>query len=110
MTALSDFKALFTPGTEMEVTNHYIDRVDHPSFGTTQRRVVRSNGSSAYLEFVDGRTVKGRDGLQKFSFPAASQLLEEIGPDGRSWKILGGGAGQQPDELFLTVKVIRHSQ
>lgn len=109
MSALSDFKSLFAPGAEFAFTNHYITRPDHPSFGTTQRRVVRATGSSAYLEFVDGRTVRGRDGLQQFKFPRAAQLLEEIGPDGRSWKVLGGGASQQPDELFLTIRMLRGS-
>lgn len=47
MTTLQDFKSAVRPGTEWLVTNHYIQRVDHPCYGTT-RRLVMSASSGAF--------------------------------------------------------------
>ncbi len=44
--ALQEFKALMVPGVSVDVTNNYITREDHPCYGTHQRVVTWSNGSS----------------------------------------------------------------
>lgn len=47
---LQQLKALLVAGTDIEVTNHYITREDHPCFGTTARTVAKANSGSWYYE------------------------------------------------------------
>lgn len=92
MTALSSYKQAMRPGVELEITNHYITREDHSCFGTTKRRVGRVTGSSLYYE----------GGQWPTKFPKASEI-EQVDP--QTWRVYGGGAGQKPDELFLTIRL-----
>jgi hypothetical protein len=92
MSTLADFKAAMQPGTKIEVTNHYITREDHPSFGTTTRQVVKVNSASFYTDANPW----------PMSWPKASQIHHEDG----AWHLLGGGAGQAPHELYLTIREV----
>jgi hypothetical protein len=79
---------LFTPGQVVTVTNHYITHENHPCFGTKRRTIERVNGSSIYF------TETGR-----VAWPKASQVWV----DGPVVELRGGGCGQQPTDLFLTI-------
>lgn len=93
MTALSEFKAAMKPGAVIEVTNHYVTREDHPSFGTTSRTVAKVNSASMYTSASPW----------PMKWPKASQIKST---DSGAWQWFGGGAGQGPDDLFLTVRVV----
>lgn len=86
----ADIIRLFKPGQRVRVTNHYITRADHPCFGTQTRTVTRVNGSAIWFE-PSGRV----------EWPKAAQIAIE--PDGSAVKFFGGGIGQQPTDLFLTI-------
>lgn len=59
MTA-ADIKRSVHVGDVFDVTNHYIDRVDHPFFGTTRRTVVRVNPTAITFDVGDQTDVNGR--------------------------------------------------
>lgn len=103
MSNLTDFKAMFTPGAVVDVTNHYISKESHPCFGTTRRTVTRATGSRVYF---DGPGSRGGE----MDFPKAAALSVTIGPDGgrdgKSWYVYGGGAAQAAGDLFLTVRLV----
>jgi hypothetical protein len=85
---LAQVKRRFTPGQQVAVTNHYITREDHPCFGTRQRTITRV--TSSHLHFDIGGSVP---------WPPASQVkagASEV-------RLYGGGCGQKPDDLFLTI-------
>lgn len=84
-------RELFTPGQRVTVTNHYITRQDHPCFGTRLRTVVKVTGSSVWFD-TGGRVEWPR-------------RKEQIFGDNDKVTLLGGGAGQKPDELFLTINL-----
>jgi hypothetical protein len=94
MSTLADFKAAMQPGTKIAVTNHYITREDHPSFGTTIRQVVKVNSASFYTSANPW----------PMPWPKASQIVQN--PQDGSWDVLGGGAGQAPHELYLTIREV----
>lgn len=77
-----------TPGQTVTVTNHYIDRVDHPCFGTRQRTIERI--TSSHLWFTETGGVE---------WPKAAQITAE----GNLIRLYGGGCGQKPTDLFLTI-------
>lgn len=88
--SLSAAKAAAQPGTTWAVTNHYITREDHAGFGTTQRRVERVTGSRVYFEngsYLD--------------WPKAAQVERD---DDGTIRLFGGGVGQQPADLFVTLR------
>lgn len=87
MTA-AQIKKLFAPGQRVRITNHYITRPDHPCFGTTERTVARVTGS--HLHFTTSGNVP---------WPKAAQLRYTDGVV----EMFGGGAGQRPDEKFLSL-------
>lgn len=91
MSALTEFRAWIKPGMDIEITNHYISREDHPCYGTRTAHIDKVNSASYYL-----------DGSQWPSkFPKASQIKrDETG----AFLIYGGGASQKSDELFLTIQ------
>jgi hypothetical protein len=83
-------KRLFTPGLVVMVTNHYINRPNHPCFGTRLRTVAGVTGS--HLHFCETGPVP---------WPKAAQVRSADGVV----QFFGGGAGQRPEELFLTIEV-----
>lgn len=85
---------LFKPGRIVTVTNHYITREDHPCFGTHQRTVDRVSGSHLYFT----------NSPYGVPWPKASELVWE--PDG-TILFYGGGAGQTPQDRFLTISFVR---
>lgn len=89
-------RAEIAPGAVFDVTNHYITREDHPCHGTQRRTIVRTNTAAFYvsLDGVPGHTESRVD------WPRASQI--ERDQDG-TIRMYGGGAGQKPGELFLTL-------
>jgi hypothetical protein len=90
---LADIKRRVQAGQVYNVTNHYITRTDHPGYGTTRRTVTRVTTSRFYLAYATGREVP-------VDWPKAAQVSADA--DGVI-RFLGGGAGQQPGELFLTL-------
>jgi hypothetical protein len=104
-------KRRFAVGSVWDVTNHYLEaearslRADpslakyaadverHPSFGTTRRTVLASCASSVTFAPVGGH----------LPFPRAAQI--EADADG-TVRFFGGGAGQEPDELCLTLRPV----
>lgn len=88
MMTLAQIKRRFAPGQVVTVTNHYINRPDHPCFGTQQRIVAKVTGS--HLHFTRSGSVE---------WPRAAQVTME----GDTVQMFGGGAGQQPADLFLTI-------
>lgn len=82
-------KATVTPNTTWTVTNHYIKRTDHACFGTQSRTVERVTSSRVY--FTDGSHI---------DWPKAGQI--QCGEDG-TIRLFGGGIGQGPADLFLTL-------
>jgi hypothetical protein len=90
---LTDIKSAVRPGNVYEVTNHHLTRPDHPWFGTSRRTVTRVTSSRFYLSYPD-------HGVSYVDWPRASQA--DMDPDG-TIRLYGGGAGQRPDELFLTL-------
>lgn len=85
---LAAIKAQFTPGQVVRVTNHFINRPDHPCYGTKDRVIARVTGSGLWF------TESGR-----VAWPNAGQIQCE----GSSVRLFGGGIGQQPTDLFLTI-------
>jgi hypothetical protein len=77
-------------GQVYDVTNHFIQRADHPCFGTRRVTVTAVNGSSFTLDNAQWGT----------RWPKASQLQQDA--DG-TIRMFGGGAGQKPDDPFLTL-------
>lgn len=84
--------ALFAPGQRVRVTNHYITKTDHPCYGIQDRTIARVNGNS--LWFTETGNVE---------WPNAAQLLASN--DGRVVSLFGGGIGQGPNDLFLTLEL-----
>ena len=91
---LADIKRLVQPGQVWDVTNHYISRTDHRSYGTARRTIIRVTGSRFYMAQIAG------DGENPVDWPKTAQV--SISADGVI-RLFGGGASQQPDELFLTL-------
>jgi hypothetical protein len=94
---LAHIKNHVRPGQVYDVTNHYITRTDHPAFGTTRRTVTRTTTSRIYLAYTGG----GESGID---WPRTAQASMDA--DGVI-QLRGGGAGQQPDDLFLTLTPVR---
>lgn len=90
---LADIKRHVQPGQVYDVTSPYITGTDHPAFGTTRRTVTRITGSRIYLTYSGG----GESGIDWPNAPRASMDANGV------IQLRGGGAGQQPDELFLTL-------
>ena len=94
MATLAQIKQTVRPGQIYDVTNHYITRQDHPAYGTTRRTVSRTTGKRIYL------TRAGHRGETGVDWPRAAQVQRD--PDG-TIRLYGGGIGQEPEELFLTL-------
>jgi hypothetical protein len=90
---LAEIKRRVQKDQVYDVTNHYITRTDHPGYGTTRRTVTRVTSTRFYLAYATGREVP-------VDWPKAAQVSAD---DGGVIRLLGGGAGQQPGELFLTL-------
>ncbi len=95
---LADIKRLIRPGQEWDVTNHYITRPDHPGYGTTRRTVTKVTHTRFYL------TREGSTGTSPIDWPKAAQV--SAGDDG-AITLRGGGLGQKPGDLFLTLRRVR---
>lgn len=89
---LANIRSMFKPGDRVRVTNHYISRPDHPCFGTHERSIARV--TSTGLWFVESGRV---------AWPPRPQIQSE----GSTVQFYGGGIGQQPSDLFLTLEVLR---
>jgi hypothetical protein len=90
---LADIKRHVRPGQVYDVTNHYITRTGHPAFGTTRRTVTRITASRIYLAYARG----GESGID---WPKATQ----VSMDAKGViRLRGGGAGQQPGDLLVTL-------
>ena len=94
---LAEIKRHVRPGQVYDVTNHYITRTDHPAFGTTRRTVTRITGSRIYLTYAGG----GESGVAWPNAPQVSMDANGV------IQLRGGGAGQQPGDLFLTLTPVR---
>ncbi len=46
---LVDLRNRLAEGTEWNVTNHYINRPDHPCYGTNRRTILRSTSGGFWL-------------------------------------------------------------
>jgi hypothetical protein len=95
MSVLTDFKQAIANAKTVEVTNHYIQRVDHKAFGTTVRRVDRWNTAGFYL------TYEGDDRPHRIEWPKASMI--GCTPGARHWNIDYPG---KPGVQFLTIRVV----
>jgi hypothetical protein len=96
--SLAEIKRRVQAGSVYDVTNHYIQRPDHPSFGTQRREVMRVSASRFYLSHrtrPDGAPV---------DWPKAAQV--QMDDDG-TIRLYGGGVSQGPDDLFLTLVPVR---
>lgn len=101
MTSLADIRRSVQPGNVYDVTNHYIKREDHPSFGTNRRTVIRATSARFYLSHerrADGSPI---------DWPKAAQAQMDL--DG-TIRLYGGGLGQQPHELFLTLLPVKGAE
>lgn len=96
MSNLAKAKRLLAPGTVWDVTNHYIDRVDHPSFGTTRRTITRCVSGRTYCTVPN----KAKDGY--FDWPKAGQV--EVDDDG-TIRLLGSPM-KDPAATFLTLRPV----
>lgn len=91
---LADLKRLLAAGSEWDVTNHYINRPDHPCFGTKRRVIVRNTTGGFWLshpEMPNGNRI---------AWPKAAQVREENG----AVLIFGHPT---PDALFLTLTPVK---
>lgn len=95
MAALADAKRLVTAGKVYDVTNHYITRETHPSFGTNRRTVTRVTSDRFYLT-----QPTRHDGESPVPWPKAAQV--QVDEDG-TVRLFGGGTSQGPGDLFLTL-------
>lgn len=86
---LSAIRQKFTPGQIVTVTNHYITKTDHFCFGTQQRTIAKV--TTSHLHFTESGHV---------AWPKASQIQA----DGDTVRLFGGGIGQAPTDLFLTIE------
>jgi hypothetical protein len=98
MKTLAAIKRSMQAGHEYDVTNHYITRPDHASYGTQRRTLVKVNGSALWL------TNQAHPEGARVEWPKAGQA--EMDDDG-TVRLYGGGTGQKPDELFLTLVPVR---
>jgi hypothetical protein len=87
---LAEIKRAVQPGQVYDVTNHYITRTSHPCYGTRRDTITAVTGSSFRWASTQWAT----------KWPRASQV--QMDADG-TIRLYGGGAGQKPDELFLTL-------
>jgi hypothetical protein len=92
---LAEIKRRVQPGQVYDVTNHFITRTDHPSYGTTRRAVTRVTSKRFYLSARPPGS-----GESEVDWPPAAQA--QMDPDG-TIRLYGGGLGQQPGDLFLTL-------
>lgn len=99
---LTAIKTTVQRGMVFDVTNHFITRPEHSCFGTTRRRVARVTTTSVYMTQQDGSTRP----YPTFTWPRATQV--QMDPDG-TIRLYGGGAGQGPDDLFLTLTPVREN-
>lgn len=91
---LAEIKRRVQPGQVYDVTNHFITRTDHPGYGATRRTVTRVTATRFYMAQSSG----GRE--MPIDWPKAAQV--SIDADGVI-QLRGGGAGQKPDDPFLTL-------
>ena len=92
---LATIKAAVCPGRIFDVTNHLITRPDHPLSGTTRRTVTRTTRQRFYLSHPHPDRDEG-----EVTWPKAAQV--QMDGDG-TIRLYGGGLGQDPDDLFLTL-------
>jgi hypothetical protein len=90
---LATIKEAVAPGRVFEVTNHIITRPDHPLSGTIRRTVTRTTSRRFYLSHP-------ARGESEVDWPPAAQV--QMDGDG-TIRLYGGGLGQDPDDLFLTL-------
>ena len=101
---LAEIKRQVTVGQVYDVTNHYITRVDHPCYGTTRRVVAKVTGSSVYLSLHSDALQVMPGPYPTFAWPKACQV--EMRPGGVI-QLYGGGAGQKPTDLYLTLTPVK---
>ena len=102
---LAEIKRRVQAGQVYDVTNHFITRQDHASFGTT-RRVVTGPWPAASTCRWRPPTSKGHAKLaREIDWPKASQV--QMDDDGVI-RLYGGGAGQDPSDLFLTLVPVKN--
>lgn len=77
----------FAPGQVVSVTNHFINRPDHPCFGTRERTIAKV--TSSHLHFTETRHVP---------WPKAEHLTV----DGNTVQFWGF---PKPNDLFLTINL-----
>jgi hypothetical protein len=91
---LAEIKRRVHPGQVYDVTNHYITKADHLACGTTRRTVTRVTAARFYMAYLAG----GDEG--PVDWPKSAQVSVD---DTGVIRLRGGGARQQPDELFMTL-------
>lgn len=97
MSTTADIKARFVDGRRVLVTNHYIDRPDHPCYGTRETTIVAPNSSSIGLPAADPDAHRS---VERLAWPKAVQLVEQA--DGRVEFYGHPMAG----DLFLTFQFV----
>lgn len=88
MTAPKALRDVIVSGREFDVTNHYIQREDHPRYGTRRESVGKANSAAFYL------------GRSRLVWPTLDRFT--VTDDGIV-TLYGYGAAQKPDDLFMTL-------
>jgi hypothetical protein len=103
---LAETKRCVQAGQVYDVTNHFITRQDHPSFGTTRRAVVGTTASRIYMSMAAADLEPGHaEPARAIAWPKAPQV--QMDDDGVI-RLYGGGAGQDPGDLFLTLVPVKN--
>jgi hypothetical protein len=95
---LAEVKRGFVPGQRYAVTNHYIDREDHPCYGTREVTIERVTTGGVWIRSGDGDA-------ERIEWPKAGQIVHlpnRTPTPGRAVRFNGGGINQGPDDPFLT--------
>ena len=94
----AEIKRRVQAGQVYDVTNHFITRHDHASFGTTRRVVVRTTASRIYLSMAAADLQPGHaGGAREIDWPKASQV--QMDGDGVIRLYGGSRAGQKPERV-----------
>lgn len=93
MTLLQEFKAALKVGTEVEVTNHYVTKPDHPCYGTRRATVLTTTRKSFRL------SQPNTPNPAPLLWPKEIMLRQTAAG---AWLLYGFPT---PQDLFLTIRV-----
>jgi hypothetical protein len=98
--ALAAARDVIRPGVMLEMTNHYITDPGHYCYGTARRLVLAADEDAFTVE------LGGHPDGDRIPWPPAGQVQAD--EDG-TVRLYGGGKGQAPGDLFLTVRPVRET-